>query len=226
MPIAALEELQKLQTDLIRKTIGGSVFVGPIATALLETLTAVEGTGPTMRIGLNPLPDGMDDLGYMTDDGMAFATETNESTITSFQSTIPTRSDITSETSTLTVTAQETKLLTLSLYTGADPTGLKASATTGELRVDKPMRPSSRFYRVLSLAVDGSGDDEIYIARYFPRAKITGKGEQGYSKTDQALVWPVTFTGYHDSEAGTSESYFFGGPGFFKRLAAMGIETA
>lgn len=224
--MGSYDALAEHKTELIRKTIGGSVFVAEATADNIAELTQVTGSAPNQVIDLKPLPTGYEDLGYLTDDGMAFSTETTTSDVTSFQSTTPTRSDITAETSTLTVTAQETKLLTLGLYTGAALAGIIAAAGTGEVSVSKPERPSSRFYRVLALAIDENEFGEIYVARYLPRAKVTGKGEQSYSKQDQALTWPVTFTGYKDSVLGTAERYLFGGPGWAELLASMGITQA
>lgn len=221
--MVSYDSLAQLKTEHIRKTIGGSVFVAEATADAIEDLTTVTGTAPNQVISLAALPTGYSDLGYLTDDGAAFSTETTTSDITSWQSTTPTRSDITAETSTLTVTAQETKLMTLGLYTGAAQSGIVAAAGTGEVQISKPERPSSRFYRVLALAIDETENGEIYIARYLPRAKVTGKGEQAYSKQDQALTWPVTFTGYKDSVLGTAERYIFGGPGWEALLTSMGI---
>lgn len=220
------DDLKELKTQLIRKTLGGSVFVAEQSVEVIDEITEVVGTAPNQTIELAALPSGYKDMGYLTDDGAQFATESTTSDVTSWQSTSPTRSDITSETSTLTATAQETKLLNIGLYLGVATAGLTAKAGTGELVVKKPQRPSARLYRVLALAVDGDPGQEIYIARFLPKAKITGRGEQAYSKSDQALTWPVTFTGYHDDAYGTAEAHFFGGPGWEALLADMGITQA
>lgn len=221
MPLYNDLAVKNLQTELIRKSLGGSVFVAEASVEPIGTLTSA-----TSGVSLAELPVGYGDLGYLTDDGAAFSTDTTSSDITSWQSTSPTRSDITAETTTLTVTAQETKLLTLGLYTGIVTAALEAAADTGEVQIKKPERPSSRFYRVLSLAVDEDEDGEIYIARFLPRAKVTGKGEQSYSKSDNAIQYPITFQGYFDSEYGASESFLFGGAGWLAKLEAMGIEQA
>lgn len=218
--------MKSLQTELIRKSLGGSCFIAEATATGVTTLTAATGTAPNEVIDLVALPSGYDDLGYLTDDGMAFSTETSQSDITSFQSVSPTRSDITSQTTSLTVVAQETKLLTLGLYTGAALSSIKATVATGEVAIKIPERPSSRFYRVLSLAIDETEDGEIYIARYLPRAKVTGKGGQSYSKADNALQWELTFTGYKDSTFGAAEAYFFGGPGWKALLTKMDIPNA
>lgn len=224
--MAQLEDLMELKSELIRKATTGAVFVAEITADLIETLTAATGVSPNQVISLAALPVGYQSLGHTTDEGVGFATETTTSDVTSWQSVTPTRSDITAETSTMTVTAQETKLLTIGLYTGVQVDGVRADALTGEVKILKPQRPSSRSYRVLAIMMDGDGDDAIFIARYLPRAKVTGKGEQSYSKGDAPVTYPITFTGERDSELGTAECHFFGGPGWHKRLAAMGIETA
>lgn len=224
--MATYEELSSLQTELIRKSLGGSAFVAEATAPAIGAFTQVTGTAPNQVIDLADLPAGYEDLGYLTDDGMAFSTETTSSDISSFQSTSPTRSDITAETSTLTVTAQETKLLTLSLYTGVAKAGIEATAGTGEVLIKKPQRPSSRFYRVWALSVDENEHGEIYIARFMPRAKVTGKGEQSYSKQDQAITWPVTFQGFYDTAYGAAESFMFGGAGYYALLDQMGIDIA
>lgn len=220
--MVAFDTISDFKSDLIRKSVGGACFVAPITAPSLAALTTAVGAEPNEAVSLTTLPLGWKSAGWLTDDGMAFATETNSSEISSFGSSSPTRSDITGETSTLTISMQETKLLSLELYTGSLASGLVPAADTGEVRIAKPQRPTSRFYRVLALSVDGEGDDEILIGRYFPRAKVTGKAEQGYSKTDQALLWGVTFTGFQDAVLGTSEVYYFGGSGWKSRLASMG----
>ena len=219
------DDLKELKQELIRKTLGGSVFVAERTVSAINTLTESV-AGPPARIELAALPVGYKDIGYTTDDGAQFSTETTTSDVTSWQSTSPTRSDITSETSTMTVTAQETKLLTIGLYLGVATAGIQGAAGTGEVVIKKPQRASARHYRVLALAIDGDPGSEIFIARFLPNAKITGRGEQAYSKSDQALTWPVTFTGFHDSAYGTAEAHFFGGPGWLALLDEMGITQA
>jgi hypothetical protein len=224
--VATFADLQDVKTQLIRKALTGAVFVAPVSAPVITTLTTATGTAPNQVIDLTELPEGYEDLGYTTNDGAAFSVDTTTSEVESWQSVSPSRSDITAETTTMTVTAQETKLLTLGLYTGVETAGLEAAAGTGELLIKKPQRPSASFYRLLSLAVDGSGDSEIWIAKFLPRAKITGRGEQSYAKTDDALQYPLTFQGFFDNAYGTAEGALFGGPGWLALLDDMGIEQA
>jgi hypothetical protein len=221
--VASYDDLKELKTQLIRKTLGGSVFVAEYDVEPIDTLTELVGTAPDQTVELAALPTGYGDLGYLTDDGAQFSTETTTSDVTSWQSTSPTRSDITSETSTMTVTAQETKLLTMGLYLGVATAGIQGAVGTGEVLIKKPQRPSARFYRVLGLAVDGDPGQEIYIARFLPRAKVSSYAEQSFGGGDDPITWGVTFTGETDSDLGYSERWIFGGAGWKSLLTDMGF---
>ena len=216
------EALRNKQTELIRKAVDGSVFIAPVTAPAIATLTEAA-QAPATGFALKALPEAYDDLGWMTPDGAQFSRNVSSSDITSWGSIQPTRSDITSDVTTLQVTAQETKLLTLGLATGADLAGLKTDPATGELKIAKPSRPKSKTYRVLTLAVDEGDFGEIYIARFLPRAKVTSFAEQAFNGGDQAIQWGVTFTGEEDSALGFSESYFFGGNGWQKLIEKMGF---
>lgn len=177
-------------------------------------------------INLKTLPVGMDDLGWLSTDGAGFSRDVSTSDVTAWGSVTPVRSDVTSDTSTMSVTALETKLLTIGLATGADLAALVPDADTGEVRVEKPNRPAGKHYRALSMAVDIGDGGEIYVARYFPRAKVTNYAEQSMGGGDDPISWGVTLTGEEDSNLGFSESWLFGGPGWNFLLADMGFPPA
>jgi hypothetical protein len=183
---------------------------------------------PGVSIDLAALPAGYEDIGYTSTDGISYGRTTQISEVRSWGEVDPTRSDMTSDTITMTATAQETKLLTIGLQTGADATGLLANSVTGEFQVAKPSVPGLRYYRVLGIFVDR--DDfgrEIYIARFMPRARITGYAEQKYSDAnDQPVDIQLTFTGFNDSTLGYSHLWLFGGPGWQPLLADMNIPQA
>ena len=222
------DALANKQRALIRKALDGSVFQAPFLTALgaptagITNLTAKTGTAPNEVIDLVALPSGWDDLGLLTTDGASFAQDTTTSDVQSWGSVTPTRSDIVSDTTTLTVVAQETKARTIGIYTGLDAEGATPSATTGELSLPKPTRPAGSHHRLLSLAVDLSDAGEIYIARYLPKAKLTNRGEQAFGGGDDPISWSFTFTGEVDDAVGYSERWLFGGAGWFALLADMG----
>jgi hypothetical protein len=218
--------LKTKQTELIRKALDGSAF---IASADAPAITEL--TDPTDSL-LKPLPapasEAMPwgDLGFLSADGAAFSRDVSSSDITSWGSVAPTRSDVTADSSTLTVACQETNMRTIGLSTGMDMSSVTPTVGSGEVQVRKPSRPSSRFYRVLTVAVDQGDGGEIYIARYMPRAKVTGFSEQAFGGGDDPIMWGVTFTGYEDSDAGFSESWIFGGPGWKALLVDMGFPAA
>lgn len=182
-----------------------------------------QGNGAAAGISLLALPAGYDDLGWLSSDGAQFSRDVSASEVTSWGSVSPTRTDITADTTTLTVSAQETKLLTIGLATGADLSGVTPNAQTGEVSIAKPGRPKSKHYRVISLAVDQGDAGEIYIARFLPRAKVTSYAEQSFSAGDDPVTWGVTFTGEEDSVLGYSERWIFGGAGWNGLLVDMGF---
>lgn len=216
MPYSTLRDKK---TELIRKARDGSVFVGPSSVAALTAITSGAGSALVTLTG-------MEDVGWTTTDGVSYSRTTETSDVRSFGSVEPTRSDVTSDEITMSVSAQETKLLTLELYTGADLSASEAAVTTGEFQIAKPARPGFRYYRVLGLFVDDGDDGEIYLARYMPRARVTEFGEQQYNDADEAIIYPLTFTGYEDSILGFSHKWFFGGPGWEALLDEMSIDQA
>lgn len=222
--MSGFDTLKNKQAELIRKATDGSVFVSDVSAEPITDLT-VSIPGPPATIGLKPLPTGWDDLGWLTDDGAQFARNVSTSEVSSWGSVTPTRTDVTSDSSSLTVTAQETKLLTLGLATGADLASLTPDPTTGELKIRKPSRPKSRHYRVLSVAVDEGDAGEIYIARFLPRAKVSSYAEQSFAKGDAPITWGVTLVGEEDSALGYSESWIFGGPGWKALVEEMGFSA-
>lgn len=213
--------LQKVQSELIRKAKSGSAFIAPVtATAISETFV----TGATSALAA--LPTGYEDLGWLSNDGMSFSRDVSTADVTSFGSVSPTRSDVTSDTSTVTVTCQETKLQTIGLATGADLTSIKTpTASTGAVMVRKPIAPTSKFYRLFCISKDDGDAGDIYIARFFPRAKVTSFSEQAFGGGDDPISWGVTMTGYPDSTLGFTEAWLFGGPGWKALAVQMGFDA-
>ena len=217
------DTLKKKQTELIRKALDGSVFLAKSSAEAPVTLTEATGVAPNQVIALKALPTGYEDLGLLTKDGASFGRDVSSSTVGSWGQVTPTRTDVTSDITTLTCTAQETKLLTIGLVTGADLSAAVPDTGTGEIRVAKPQRPKQRTYRALSIAVDQTDDGELYIARFLPKARPTTFAEQPFNDGDEAIPWGVTLTGEYDSDLGYSESWFFGGPGWLALLEDMGF---
>lgn len=241
---SALEALGSIGTGGVTVTGGPGpatawtvTFTGVLASSNVAPITGsatglTGGTTPTVTVttttpgvpvDLTALPSGYEDLGWTTTDGVTFARATNASDIASFGALEPTRSDITSDVVTMQVTAQETKLLTLGLSTGADTSGITAGVG-GEVRINKPTRPSMRYYRVLGLFLDSDDNgNEIYLGRFMPRARITAYGDTQYNTADSAIQTQMTFTGYEDATLGYSHAWLYAGQGWNQLLAKMGL---
>lgn len=219
---ATYDALKNKQAELIRKSLDGSVFLAELTATAIEAITqdsvATPGTPELVA-----LPTGWDDLGFLSDDGAQFSRDVSSSEVSSWGSITPTRTDITADTTTLQVSCQETKLLTIGLATGADLSAVTPDATTGEVGFSKPSRPNAKHYRVLSLAVDQTDNGELYIARFLPRAKVSSFAEQSFGKSDDPIMWGVTMTGEIDDTLGYSERWMFGGPGWQAITTAMGF---
>lgn len=196
------------------------MFAAPFSAAAITNLTS------GASAALVALPTGYKDLGHLSTDGASFGRETTVSEVRSFGSAEPTRSDMTSDTITMSITAQEHKALTLGMYTGADLTAATATAVTGEYQIAKPTVPGINFYRVLGLFVDRTDAGDIYLGRFMPRAQITELGEQSFGDGDDPIQFPMTFTGKEDSVLGYSHKWIFAGPGWLALLADMGITQA
>ncbi len=218
--MATFASLQRTQTELIRKAKSGSAFLAPVAAEAVDE----DFVGPGGV--LTALPSGYEDLGWLSNDGMGFSRDVSTSDVTSFGSVSPTRSDAVSDTSTVTVTCQETKLLTIGLATGIDTQAIKTPGANGAVMVRKPIAPTSRFYRLFCISKDDGDAGDIYVARFFPRAKVTSYSEQAFGGGDDPISWGVTMTGYADSDLGFSEAWLFGGPGWNALLSDMGFAAA
>jgi hypothetical protein len=218
--MAGYDSIQGKKNQLIRKALNGSAFIAPYSAAAITSLTTGVGAG------LAPLPTDYDDAGWMTSDGITLAQAISTSETTSWGSTEPTRSDITKETTTAKVVLQETKALTIGLYTGADLSSIEGDSVTSEVSIEVPLVPSSRYYRLLALAVDTTDAGEIYVARFLPRVKVTDKDDQKLSMADDGITWGVTLTGFQDSVLGYSQRFIFGGPGWAAMLADAGFTKA
>jgi hypothetical protein len=227
------EALKNKQTELIRKALDGSVFLSTDLSpaSAIDTLTTwvAAAVGPPAvpaHVELAPLDPSYEDLGWLDTAGAQFSRDVSTSEVQSWGSVSPTRTDVTADTTTLSVTAQETKLLTIGMATGADMSAVKAAFQTGEVSIAKPTRAKSRHYRALSLAVDQGDAGEIYLGRFLPRAKVNGYSEQSFGGGDDPITWGVTLVGEEDSDLGYSERWFFGGPGWLALLDDMGFDQA
>jgi hypothetical protein len=202
-------------TTIIAVNSATSVTMSANATA---TATAVSVT--ITRVGLQALPTGYADGGITTDEGVRFARSQESETITGWQQLEPVREDRTSDSETLQVDFLQTSRTTIELYTGADLSA--ATYVNGALSIRKPALPTDRYFRLLALAVDNVDGAEFYVARHYPRCKVTGWQDQAFAKAG-GLQWGMTFSTYVDPVLEYSKDDMIGGPGFKTLAVAMGL---
>jgi hypothetical protein len=215
--VATLADLRNAQEELVRKTLDGAVFRASTTATHISAATLFDTDG-----SLKELPEGFEDQGLLSTDGISFSREVSTSNTSALGRTTPVRSDVQGDTDTLNFVAIETNRQTLELGTGAVLLP-GARGANGAVEIKKPSRPKSRVYRFLSVAQDENEYGEIYVCRYLPRGKITAYGDQVFNSGDEPIGWSATVTGENDSAWGSPGSYIFGGPGWNAILSKMGF---
>ena len=197
------------RTELIRKGLQGSAFVAqPGGPAINAANLFDEDTGD-----LVPLPPGYTDLGILTDAGVKASRAVKSTDLSAWGFTDPVRSDVTSDTTTVVVECQETKLETIGVYIGVDPEDMTPNSN-GSLEIPQPSIVDPLYYRLLVVSVDESPGGEIVIAKFLPAAKVTSITDQVFANGSSATTWGVTFTGYVDTTLGFAVDHLFGGAGW------------
>jgi hypothetical protein len=215
------DALNVTKNHLIRRAKAGAVVVAEMSAPIPTSLTSGTDAG---LITLDP--QIWKPVGWMTTDGVTYERTTESTDTNSFGSREPTRSDVTRDEINMNFTAQETKLLTIGLTTGAELAAIKANATTGEVIIDKPDTPRLRFYRALGIFLDHNDDgEEIYFGRLMPRAQIGDFGSQSYNEDENGINYALQWRGKKDETAGFSHRWFWGGPGWKSLLTEMSIPT-
>lgn len=204
--------------ELIRKGLSGGVFIAPYGSAAISLTNLFD---PTTGALQNPLPSGYRDLGFLSSAGAVFARSVKTTDIASWQSDSPTRTDITSDTTTLTIEPQETNQGTISLYLALSTPPTPGS--NGAFSVTRPAVEIPNYWRVLALAVDNNAYGEIVYARFLPRALVTAYASQAMANASDPIEYGVTITGYLDSVLGSPEIYFWGGEGLPSLQVDMGF---
>lgn len=205
--------------ELIRKAIKGGVWISDTTTDEITTTNIFDPTSG----GLVVLPDGYKPLGRITDAGVAFSRKVTETDLAGWGTNDPVRSDITADTLTVKFDAMETNAQNIALYTGVDLSTITPDGTNGSFEIPIPTDPSSRFFRMLALGVDGSPGAEYVQARFFPRCKITDYDDQTFANGKDGLLWGATYTAYKDDAFGYSQKPLFGGEALNDSLTAMGF---
>jgi hypothetical protein len=213
------DAVRNKKNELIRRAKDGSVFIARMSVPLPAAFTA----GATADL-ITLSPTDWMDLGHMTPDSASYDRETESTDTQSFGSREATRTDVTRDEISMNVTAQETKLLTIGLTTGAELDAIKAAAITGEVQIAKPFTPRLRRYRTLGIFIDHDDEGrEIYFGRLMPSGQIAEFGSQAYTEDENGISYPMVWRGREDSSAGYSHKWWWGGPGWLALLSKMGI---
>lgn len=203
--MATFNEVKGHNRDLIRKTLEMSVFIKVHEDDDEEITQVWDGTGLVV-------PTGYNSVGLVTkSDGASWTREQSTSDTESMGYAEPTRRDITSDITGISIVMQESKRQTLELYHGVDLAGVTVDAN-GNFYFDRPSRPSVRRYRVLAIGKEGDGPEAIYLARWLPNAQVTENGEQAWVEETE-IQYPATLTAFTDDKFGTSFREIWGGPG-------------
>lgn len=218
----AFATVADFNTALVRKTLSGFVTVAPPDSDALTAATLFDAAG------LLALPAGYLQLGLIGDDGAQFSRSTDLSTVSSWGSKAPSRQDVKTDTTTMQITCNELRAITLAMYYGVDPADIVADATSKAISIAKSAIPAHPNWRVAVIGVDTATAGEVLMCRHLPYASITAYGDDQWAASTDAAApgFGFTFTGFDDPDSGVDEYFFAGGVGWAALLTDMAIETA
>lgn len=216
---ADLNTQSKDNAGAIRKYTRAVIFVAPMDAPEIEKLTTA---GEGNRVQLAKVPDAYKPIGLIRkSEGIEFSADRETSETESLGYAQPTRTDVTTEASSLTFTPHEETRLVQQLYYGLDLSDVTPDPSTGEVQFARPTLPATIYYRVLVVGVDGAGDQEFFKAWFVPRGQITETESTGMSAEDEA-AYGMTLNATPDPKAGYSTKVVLGGAGFKKNQAELG----
>lgn len=203
-------------TALIRKVLEAVCFLAPIDAPIIDTLTDASGA-------LQPLPEGYLPVGIVTPEGYQFSSDVTTAEVEGFGYANNVREDIIRAVRGISFTTLEYKANVLSLAYGMDVSTVQ-QAVNGEIVIDLPPLPEKKFYRGIVIGRDGSGENEIFIAKHVPRVYSVNIPEEVWSA--DPISFAIDLTLEFDKEAGTDQRNFIAGPGAKTLGAAMGFTQA
>lgn len=216
--VGDLKTLAGYNSDLIRRPLFGGVFLAPYSTALPTSLIA---TG-----GQVTLPAAFESAGRISEDGLTFASDMNMQEVRGWGSTSVLRRDIESIDVTLQFAMLETKRLAYEVMSGLSLKDVTMSSA-GEWKFTMPSQPPTKYWRVIALGADGTGDGRYYMAKVFGRMSLTEQDDETWQASDDSpLMRNVTLGADQDDVAGGPYTEYLFGPGAKAAAAAMGITVA
>lgn len=211
-------------TNLIRKMLFGSALVCDyVASGTFGTFTPFASDGSLSASGIaggKVTVGGLvwTDLGYLTDDGVAFARAVSGSDVMGWQSRSPLRHDITSDVETAHFMALETKPSTMALYNNLLLTSGGTMTASGSYALAHPQ--AQTVYRsMLFLGSDGTGSQQIVAAKLYPYCSVTDLGDKDW-KADTPDQFELTVTPYVDPNVNYDVKTWIDGPGWRALTAA------
>jgi len=194
----------------VRKALYGSVFVqdwtGTNNWAAYSPFDSASGELVTTLL----TTDGWNDLGYLDDSGVDFTPNYSVADTMAWQTRLKLRTDATEDTESAKFMCQESKPIIDALYNMLPLASVSAMGTTG-YAVTKPLTPQIVYRSMLFLGVDGSTNNEAYIATLYPKCLMIKPDNQSWnSKTE--IQTGLTFQAYPDALSGFAVKRFREGP--------------
>lgn len=201
-------ELANNQSGQMFKALGGIIYTASMATAIPAAFTETSSSSLTQLD-----PNNWTRLGLITKgDGVTFSRDVSTEDEESWGYSEPTRTDITTDTTSAAFTLQETKRATLEMYDFVDLSAVTPDATTGEVAYSKPVTNSLTYRRIIYMAVDGAGTDRRYRFKIMPRAQVVGVADEVWSQS-AVTKYPLTVRATVDSVLGYAVRNVLAGPG-------------
>ncbi|MBM7795838.1 hypothetical protein [Pseudoglutamicibacter cumminsii] len=222
--MATFDELhtEAHRRSLIRKAVKSVAFIRK-KDADNKPIESIFGSDGSL---LDLKSEGWLPIGLVTDDGYTFGRDTNVDDITSHGFANPTRKDVVSVERSVTTTIQEYgKRHVEELIQGADFSGVKQNAKTGEIVTDEQDLPTPGAYELLVIAMDGPVDQRWYLGKFFPSVQLSEASEEAWGK-EGAIERELTFDVFSDEELGFPVRHFIGGPAASASKDILGYETA
>lgn len=201
----------------VLKGLNGGVLLGkwPICPIIDHLMVPDGGAGQIV------VPTALESVGHIGEDGLTHSSEDEVVTIPAWGAAQYVRRDIQRRDQSLQFLALEDKRLSRELYEGVDLSGVELPADVDEIVYDQPLRPPQIYWRVMTVNVDGFGDNLIIRATFYPKMSVSERDD--YVEGDgEDTGRNVTLGTASDDEAGFSARQFLLGPGVRAYAEQMG----
>lgn len=220
MAATTFDALANKNGDLILKPLKGAILIAPYSTAIPPAFTS--GAGAALEA-----LTGFTSLGLISKDNPPqFSPELETQDVEAWGELEPPRTDITKRTMSVSFTSLETKREVLELFSGVNLSSVTANATTHEIAYNDATTPSTTYYRLIFMFVDGEGTNAKYYFKILPKANVTAVEAQSWS-SDSALTYGFTVAAKPDPVLGYNVRNVIGGPGITTQVVtSMGFTVA